>query len=127
MKEAGIGTYQIFMETYHHETYQQVHPQNTLKGDYLWRLDALNRAFESGCDDVGIGALFGLYDWRFEVLGLVAHSLFCRNITAWGRTPSAFQDCNQPWEQKHSTLTWLMITILNAWWPFCVYLCPTPV
>lgn len=76
VKEAGIGTYQIFMETYHHETYQQVHPQNTLKGDYLWRLDALNRAFESGCDDVGIGALFGLYDWRFEVLGLVAHSLF---------------------------------------------------
>jgi len=76
IKEAGIGTYQIFMETYHHETYQKVHPENTLKGDYLWRLDALNRAFEAGCDDMGIGALFGLYDWRFEVLGLVAHSLF---------------------------------------------------
>lgn len=76
VKEAGIGTYQIFMETYHHETYQRVHPQNTLKGDYLWRLDALNRAFEASCDDVGIGALFGLFDWRFEVLGLVAHSLF---------------------------------------------------
>ncbi|MHB2149740.1 [FeFe] hydrogenase H-cluster radical SAM maturase HydG [Calditrichota bacterium LG25] len=76
VKQAGIGTYQIFMETYHHETYRRVHPPETFKGDYLWRLDALNRAFEAGCDDVGIGALFGLYDWRFEVLGLVAHSLF---------------------------------------------------
>ncbi|MBN2708665.1 MAG: [FeFe] hydrogenase H-cluster radical SAM maturase HydG [Calditrichaceae bacterium] len=76
VKEAGIGTYQIFMETYHHETYKKVHPQNTLKADYLWRLDGLSRAFETGCDDMGIGALFGLYDWRFDVLGLVRHSLF---------------------------------------------------
>ncbi|GAB6164866.1 [FeFe] hydrogenase H-cluster radical SAM maturase HydG [Thermostilla marina] len=76
IKEAGIGTYQIFQETYHHPTYAKVHPRDTKKGDYLWRLDALSRAFEAGCDDVGIGALFGLYDWRFEVLGLVSHSLF---------------------------------------------------
>jgi len=74
--DAGIGTYQIFMETYHHETYNKVHPKNTRKGDYLYRLDALNRAYEAGCDDVGIGALFGLYDWRFEVMGLVQHSMF---------------------------------------------------
>jgi len=73
--ESGIGTYQIFMETYHHETYHKVHPDGTGKGDYLWRLDALDRAFEAGCDDVGIGALFGLYDWRFEVLALVKHAL----------------------------------------------------
>jgi 2-iminoacetate synthase len=74
VKEAGIGTYQVFQETYHHETYAQVHPPNTRKGDYLWRLDSLSRAWEVGLDDVGIGALFGLYDWRFEVLGLVTHS-----------------------------------------------------
>jgi 2-iminoacetate synthase len=74
VKAAGIGTYQIFQETYHHETYHQVHPKNTRKGDYLWRLDGVARAMEAGCDDVGIGALFGLYDWRFEVLGLVAHA-----------------------------------------------------
>ena len=74
VKEAGIGTYQIFQETYHHETYARVHPQGTRKGDYLWRLDGLDRAWEIGCDDVGIGALFGLYDWRFEVLGLVRHA-----------------------------------------------------
>ena len=44
-------------------------PADTRKGDYLWRLDGVARAMEAGCDDVGIGALFGLYDWRFEVLG----------------------------------------------------------
>jgi 2-iminoacetate synthase len=74
VKDAGIGTYQIFQETYHHETYAKVHPSHTHKGNYLWRLDGLSRAFESGCDDMGIGALFGLYDWKFEVLGLVTHS-----------------------------------------------------
>ena len=74
IKEAGIGTYQIFQETYHHPTYEQVHPPQTHKGNYLYRLDGLTRAYEAGCDDVGIGALFGLYDWRFEVLGLVTHS-----------------------------------------------------
>ena len=43
--------------------------------DYLYRLDALSRAQEGGCDDAGMGALFGLYDWKFEALGLVAHAL----------------------------------------------------
>jgi len=75
VKAAGIGTYQIFQETYHHETYASVHPAGTRKGDYLYRLDGLDRAMEGGIDDVGIGALFGLYDWRFEVLGLVSHAL----------------------------------------------------
>ncbi len=71
---AGIGTYQVFQETYHHATYQRYHPAGTRKGDYLYRLDALSRAQEAGIDDVGIGALFGLHDWRFEALGLVAHA-----------------------------------------------------
>jgi 2-iminoacetate synthase len=75
IKSAGIGTYQIFQETYHHETYRSVHSPRSRKGNYLYRLDGLSRALESGCDDVGIGVLFGLYDWRFEVLGLVAHAL----------------------------------------------------
>ncbi|MDO4575089.1 MAG: [FeFe] hydrogenase H-cluster radical SAM maturase HydG [Planctomycetia bacterium] len=72
--EAGIGTYQIFQETYHKPTYAKMHPAGTEKGDFLWRLDGLSRAYEAGANDVGIGALFGLYDWRYEVLGLVAHS-----------------------------------------------------
>jgi len=75
LKAAGIGTYHIFQETYHHPTYARMHKQGTPKGDYLWRLHGLSRAFEAGCDDMGIGALFGLYDWRFEVLGLVAHAV----------------------------------------------------
>jgi 2-iminoacetate synthase len=75
VKKAGIGTYQIFHETYHHETYRRFHPSNTRKGDYVYRLDGLSRAFEAGCDDVGLGVLFGLYDWRFEVLSLVTHAL----------------------------------------------------
>lgn len=72
--EAGIGTYQIFQETYHRPTYANVHPQGTEKGDYDYRLDGLSRAFKAGCDDMGLGVLFGLYDWRFEVLSLIAHS-----------------------------------------------------
>ncbi|HBG79014.1 MAG TPA: [FeFe] hydrogenase H-cluster radical SAM maturase HydG [Phycisphaerales bacterium] len=76
VKQSGIGTYQIFMETYNHAAYAAYHPSATRKGDYLYRLDGLSRAFEAGCDDVGIGALFGLSDWRFDVLGLVSHSLF---------------------------------------------------
>jgi 2-iminoacetate synthase len=75
VKAAKIGTYQIFQETYHHETYGRVHPPKTRKGNYLWRLDGVARAMEAECDDVGIGALFGLYDWRFEVLALVTHAL----------------------------------------------------
>ena len=75
VKAAQIGTYQIFQETYHHETYGRVHPQGTRKSDYLWRLDGVARAMESKCDDVGIGALLGLYDWRFEVLAMIAHAL----------------------------------------------------
>lgn len=72
VKSAGIGTYQIFQETYHEETYKRVHPSGT-KRDYNWRITALDRAQEAGIDDVGIGALLGLYDWRFEVLGLIRH------------------------------------------------------
>jgi 2-iminoacetate synthase len=76
VKEAKIGTFQIFQETYHHQTYAQVHNPRTRKGDYMWRLDGLSRAFEAGIDDMGIGALFGLYDWKFEVMGLVSHAAY---------------------------------------------------
>ncbi len=74
VKQAGIGTFQIFQETYHHETYSKVHPRGTVKGNYKWRLFGLHRAQEAGIDDVAIGALFGLYDWRFEVMGLIYHA-----------------------------------------------------
>ncbi len=75
LKDAGIGTFQIFQETYHHETYAKIHPKGDMKSDFQWRLYGLDRALEAGIDDVGIGALFGLYDWKFEVMGLLYHTI----------------------------------------------------
>ncbi len=75
LKEAGLGTYQVFQETYHHATYAAMHPEGTLKADYAWRLYCHHRAMEAGVDDVATGVLFGLYDWRFEVMGLQYHAL----------------------------------------------------
>ena len=75
LKKVGIGTFQVFQETYHHETYRKMHPENTIKGHYRWRLYAQDRAMDVGLDDVGIGVLFGLYDWRFEVMGLLYHTI----------------------------------------------------
>ncbi len=74
INDAGLGTYQVFQETYHRDTYARMHPANTIKGNYHWRLYAMHRAMEAGIDDVGIGALFGLYDWRYELMALVAHT-----------------------------------------------------
>jgi 2-iminoacetate synthase len=74
LKTVGIGTYQVFQETYHRPTYEKVHPAGTPKHDYLWRLYTMHRALKAGIDDVGLGALFGLYDWKFEVMGLIAHN-----------------------------------------------------
>ncbi len=75
LRDGGLGTYQVFQETYHHETYAKLHPKGTLKSDYRWRLYAMHRAMEAGIDDVGIGVLFGLYDWRFEVMALLHHAI----------------------------------------------------
>lgn len=75
LKAAGIGTYQVFQETYDRHLYARLHPGKSPKSDFHWRLYVMHRAFEAGIDDVALGALFGLNpDWKFEVLGLVAHS-----------------------------------------------------
>lgn len=73
VKEAGIGTYQIFQETYHPQMYKMYHLSGA-KSDFNNRLTSLDRAQEAGIDDVGIGALFGLYDWRYETLAMVRHT-----------------------------------------------------
>lgn len=74
LKEAGIGTYILFQETYHRPTYERMHPAGP-KRDYVYHLLAMDRAMEGGIDDVGFGVLFGLYDYKFEVMSLLLHSL----------------------------------------------------
>lgn len=75
LKSAGIGTYQSFQETYHKETYEKMHPSGE-KSDYDWRITAPDRAMEAGIDDVGIGALLGLYDYKFEILAILSHARY---------------------------------------------------
>ena len=72
LKAAEIGTYQVFQETYHRETYSKVHPAGQ-KSDFDWRVTAMDRAMEAGIDDLGIGVLFGLADWRYEILAMMQH------------------------------------------------------
>ena len=73
LKTHRIGTYQCFQETYHEETYRLLHPRGP-KADYAGRLDTFDRALEAGIQDVGVGVLFGLYDWRYDLLALLDHA-----------------------------------------------------
>jgi len=70
---AGLGTFQVFQETYERETYAAMHPSGP-KADFRWRLYAMHRAMEAGIEDVGIGSLYGLADWRFEILATILHA-----------------------------------------------------
>jgi len=72
LKSAGIGTFQIFQETYHEQTYKLVHPRGP-KSDPDNRLNAVDRAFAAGIDDVGVGVLYGLYDYKFDTLAMLMH------------------------------------------------------
>ena len=73
LKEAGIGTYILFQETYHKESYLQLHPTGP-KHDYDYHTTAMDRAMQGGIDDVGIGVLFGLDKYRYELAGLLMHA-----------------------------------------------------
>lgn len=84
LKEAGAGVYQVFQETYHPETYRTMHPSGP-KADFEWRLTCMDRAMKAGFRDVGIGALLGLYDYRFEVLSVIRHAESLRD--AYGTFP----------------------------------------
>ena len=83
LKKAGIGTYVLFQETFHRETYAKMH--RGPKADYDWHTTALDRAMEGGIDDIGTGVLYGLYDYRFEV---VAQMMFVKHLEQkWGFGP----------------------------------------
>ena len=73
LKAAGIGTYILFQETYNKEQYQRLHPTGP-KSNYCWHTEAMDRAQEGGCDDVGIGVLFGLAGYKYELVGLLMHA-----------------------------------------------------
>jgi 2-iminoacetate synthase len=73
LKACRIGTYQLFQETYHRPTYEQMHLKGP-KASYDWHLGSIDRAMEGGIDDAGIGVLFGLHDYRFEVLAMMHHA-----------------------------------------------------
>lgn len=73
LKDIKIGTYTVFQETYHRKTYQIMHPSGK-KSNYDWRLQVMDRALSNGMHDVGIGVLFGLYDYKFEVLAMIMHA-----------------------------------------------------
>ena len=73
LKEAGIGTYILFQETYHKESYLQLHPTGP-KHDYNYHTEAMDRAMEGGIDDVGLGVLFGLEMYKYEFAGLLMHA-----------------------------------------------------
>jgi len=74
LKKANIGTYQLFQETYHRKTYEKLHKGP--KSEYQRQITAHLRAFKAGIDDLGVGVLFGLYDWKFEVLALISHAQY---------------------------------------------------
>lgn len=73
LKEAGIGTYILFQETYHKESYLELHPTGP-KHDYNYHTEAMDRAMEGGIDDVGMGVLFGLNTYRYDFVGLLMHA-----------------------------------------------------
>ncbi|MBR1975589.1 MAG: [Phascolarctobacterium sp.] len=73
LKEAGIGTYILFQETYHKESYEQLHPTGP-KHNYAYHTEAMDRAMEGGIDDVGLGVLFGLERYKYEFAGLLMHA-----------------------------------------------------
>jgi len=83
LKGSGIGVYQCFQETYHIPTYRSVH-QKGAKADYEWRLGVMDRAVEAGFEDIGMGVLLGLYDWRWETGALIAHCKRLMNKYGFG-------------------------------------------
>lgn len=84
LKDVGIGTYILFQETYHKESYLELHPTGP-KHDYAYHTEAMDRAMEGGIDDVGLGVLFGLDKYRYEFAGLLMHAEHLE--TVWGVGP----------------------------------------
>ncbi len=83
LKEAGIGTYILFQETYHKEAYEKLHPSGP-KHNYAYHTEAMDRALEAGIDDVGLGVLFGLERYKYELAGLLMHAEHLESVFGIG-------------------------------------------
>lgn len=83
LKAADIGTYILFQETYHKETYEKMHPQGP-KHNYNWHTTAMDRAREAGIDDVGIGVLYGLYEYKYDTIAMLMHAEHLEEATGVG-------------------------------------------
>jgi 2-iminoacetate synthase len=128
LKQAGIGTYQLFQETYHRPTYAAVHTVGK-KRDYDWRATALDRAMQAGIDDVGMGVLFGLHDWRFELLSLMQHIAHLEEVFGVGchtisvpRIEPADGSGSCRWRRRRRSA----ISTSRRSSPSCGSPCPTP-
>jgi 2-iminoacetate synthase len=123
LKTAGIGTYQLFQETYHNETYKKLH--HGPKADYERQLFAHDRAMEAGIDDVGLGVLFGLFDYKFDTLALVSHSQYLdtkynvgpHTISVPRLQPAPTVDVDLPYEVSEGQLL-KIISILRMAVPY---------
>ena len=128
LKEAGIGTYQCFQETYHPEQYRYLHPSGP-KADYEWRVGVFDRCFAGGVDDVGMGVLFGLYDYRFEVLALLVRTRpISTPATASVRTPSPSRASSRPRTRPPPRTSPIRSRTTRPCcsWPCCGWPPPTP-
>ena len=94
LKEAGIGTYILFQETYHKESYEKLHPTGP-KHNYDYHTEAMDRAMAGGIDDVGLGVLFGLENYPYELVGLLMHAEHLEAVHGVGPTPSASPASNR--------------------------------
>lgn len=129
--EAGLGTFQVFQETYHRETYKAMHPSGP-KADFRWRLYALHRAMEAGIEDVGMGSLYGLADWKFEVLANVLHAQDLERVFGLGPHTISFPRMEPALDTPVAAFpphavddaTYLrIITVLRLAVPYCGMIC----
>ena len=116
LKEAGIGTYILFQETYSKEHYEVLHPTGP-KSNYAYHTEAMDRAMEGGIDDVGIGVLFGLNTYRYDFVGLLMHAEHLEATSEWDHIPSVFlasvRQMISP--RKISRMPFQMIYFVKLW------------
>ena len=126
LKDAGIGTYILFQETYHKESYEKLHPTGP-KHDYNYHTEAMDRAMEGGIDDVGCGVLFGLELYRYEFTGLLMHAEHLEAVFGVGPHTISVPRIRRADDIDPSTLTTALTTIpLRKSWPVSASPCLTP-